>query len=242
MKSAQIAFAKQFYDPREIENLPLPVRRYFLNALQEGQAMISRVRFKQQGEFRQNEKSATWQPFHATQCVTTNPPGFDWDARIRMAPGIDVWVRDAYVVGGGSLRAAIFGFFTVAEQSNTEASSRGELMRYLAEAAWYPTALLPNQGIRWDTIDDSSARATISDGTITISLNFTFGVDGLITSVWTESRPRTSTDSSPWTCHYHGYEDQAGMRVPITGEVEWELSGEPAPYLKGRMTHIEYEY
>lgn len=32
--------------------------------------------------------------------------------------------------------------------ANTPELARGELMRFFAEAAWYPTALLPNQGLQ----------------------------------------------------------------------------------------------
>ena len=91
--------------------------------------MIASVRFTQQGQFRQDEKANDWQPFHATQVATMHPPGFDWDARIRMAPGVDVWVRDAYVLDAGSLRAAVLGLVTVADVHDTAASARGELMR-----------------------------------------------------------------------------------------------------------------
>ncbi|MFZ6673527.1 DUF6544 family protein [Undibacterium sp. Xuan67W] len=59
-------------------------------------------------------------------------------------------------------------------------------MRYLTQAAWCSALLLPIQGIRWNGINDNSARVTISDGTRSISLIFSFGVDGLITSVRTE--------------------------------------------------------
>jgi hypothetical protein len=36
--------------------------------------------------------------------------------------------------------------------------AEGQLMGFFAEAAWYPTALLPGQGVRWEAVDDSSAR------------------------------------------------------------------------------------
>jgi hypothetical protein len=37
-------------------------------------------------------------------------------------------------------------------------------MRFFAEAACYPTALPPSQGMRWDAVDDASANATAVDG------------------------------------------------------------------------------
>lgn len=242
MRAACFPSSVATYDRREIETLPPPVRRYFEAALQDGQAMVASVSFAQQGQFRSNEKKDNWQPFRATQLATMHPPGFDWDARIRMAPGVDVWVRDAYALGAGSLRASIVGLVTVADLHDTAASARGELMRYLAEAAWYPTALLPSQGVRWESIDDASARATLSDGATTVALEFRFGTDGLIAAVWTESRPRSATESAPWLCRISCYEQRGGMRVPVLGEVEWQLPSGPAPYFRGRMTDIKYEF
>lgn len=136
MRAACLPLPGKFYDPSEIGALPAPVKRYFETALQAGQAMVATVRFSQQGQFRLNEKKNIWQPFQASQFVTMQPPGFDWDARIRMAPGVDVWVHDSYLLGAGSLRAAVLGLVTVADVRDTAASARGELLRYLAEAAW----------------------------------------------------------------------------------------------------------
>ena len=242
MQTSCLPFSTKFYDPHETLALPAPVKRYFAIALQAGQAMIGNVRFTQQGQFRQDEKKDIWQPFQASQFVTMHPPGFEWDARIRMAPGVDVWVKDAYVLGKGSLRAAISGFVGVADMHDTVESARGELMRYLAEAAWYPTALLPSQGVIWEHIDETSSRATLRDGTTTVSLDFIFGEDGLIAQVWAASRPRTATESAPWRCRLGSYQQRCGMCIPVLGEVEWELPAGPAPYFKGRMTSIEYGF
>jgi hypothetical protein len=242
MQAARVPVSVKTYDRREIEALPSPVKRYFDAVLKDGQAMIAAVRFTQQGQFRQDEKTNRWQPFHATQFATMHPPGFDWDARIRMAPGVDVWVRDAYALGAGSLRAAVLGLVTVADVHDTAESARGELMRYLAEAAWYPTALLPSQGVRWEGIDDSSARATLTVGATTVTLDFGFGADGLIASAWAASRPRSASESAPWLCRISDYAQRAGMRVPLQGDVEWQLPNGPAPYFRGRVTDIDYEF
>jgi hypothetical protein len=85
-------------------------------------------------------------PFSATQRVVIRRPGFVWDARIRSGPGIWIHVRDALVQGEGVLQAALFGAIPVADLRGSSELTQGELMRFLAEAAWYPTALLPGQG------------------------------------------------------------------------------------------------
>ena len=97
-------------------------------------------------------------------------------------------VVDSYIAGKGLLHAAILGLFTVADVSGGGEIARGEFMRFFAEAAWYPTALLPSQGVRWEAVDEHSANATIVDGSLTLTLLFRFNDAGLIGSVRAEAR------------------------------------------------------
>ena len=153
------------YDPREVDRLPLPVRRYLHQALVPGQPIITAVTMTHEGTFNTNPNGESWRRFSSTQRVVTRRPGFDWDARIAMLPGVTVRVHDAYVNGEGMLHAALFGMFDVEKSHDTTGLALGELMRFLAEAAWYPTALLPREGVHWLAVDDSSARARLTDGT-----------------------------------------------------------------------------
>ena len=75
-----------------------------------------------------------------------------------------VHVLDAFIAGKGLLRAAMLGLFTVADMGGGGEMARGEFMRFFAETPWYPTALLPSQGVQWAAVDGSSAHASISDG------------------------------------------------------------------------------
>ena len=72
----------------------------------------------------------------------------------------------------GILKASLFGLVPLVDERDEEEMARGELMRFLAEAAWYPTALLPSQGVQWEGIDDSSAKATLRDGEVLLTLVF----------------------------------------------------------------------
>jgi len=245
MRAACLPASVATYDRREIEALPPPVKRYFEVALQDGQAMVTSVRFAQQGQFRQDEKKDTWQPFRATQLATMYPPGFDWDARIRMAPGVDVWVRDTYALGAGSLRASVGGLVTVADLHDTVASARGELMRYLAEAAWYPTALLPSQGVRWTPVDERSARATLADGPLSQTLLFRFNGDGLVDSVRSDARGGLVDGkmvTMPWECSMSGYTRRNGMMVPDCGEAAWMQPAGRKSYFRGTLTSLAFDF
>jgi hypothetical protein len=232
------------YDARDLEGLPPPVRRYFGAVLRDGQPMITGARFSQEGSFRLRETRERWGHFRATHMVTLRPPVFDWDARIRWAPGLTMFVRDAYGAGTGTLHAAAFGLISVVDQRGTPELARGELMRYLAEAVWYPTALLPSQGVRWEPIDEVSARASLTDSDTNVSLEFRFDQEGLVTSIWSPARSRDVNGvptPTPWQAQVSAYALRSGMRVPLEGEVAWHLPGGPLPYWRGRITEMAYE-
>jgi hypothetical protein len=191
------------------------------------------------------ETGDDWKPFTSDQRVTTRRPGFDWEARIAMMPGVDALVHDSYIAGEGILHASIFGLVSIVDMRGTPDVAQGELMRFLAEAAWYPTALLPGQGARWEAVDDSSARITIADGGLSLSMVFRFGPDGLIASVRAENRMRTEGDSAvptPWEGRWKAYELREGMMIPAEGEVAWLLPGGRKPYWRGRIEEVHYEY
>jgi len=233
------------YDVREIESLPLPVQRYFRAVLNDDQPIVSAARITQIGQFNRGEKKAKWNPFSASQVVITHRPGFDWDARITISPGLHVFVHDAYVAGNGVLHAELLGLVTLADLGETPEIAQGELMRFLVEAAWYPTALLPSQGVLWEAIDDMSARATLTDGVTTVSLNFFFDSDGYISEVRAPARYRIvsgTLDAKPWQCRFWRYEIRDGMRIPLEGEVAWELTEGSWPYWRARITDISYDF
>jgi hypothetical protein len=232
-------------DFRELEDLPAPVRRYFHAVLEEGQPMVSGVRVRHAGTFNIGETDDRWKPFTSDQEVLNRRPGFDWNARVAMMPGLPVRVHDAYAAGAGVLHASLLGLFTVADMSGRGDVAEGELMRFLAEAAWYPTALLPSQGVRWEASGYRSAYATLDEGDHTIRMLFTFDERGLIDTVRASARGRAvggEVVPAPWHCRFWNYQERGGMPVPIDGEVAWLLPEGEKPYWRGHITEITYRF
>jgi len=245
LEAARLPIKPVTYDAREIEDLPPPVRRYFQAVLKNGQPIVSVARLTHGGQFSMGESHEKWSRFTSSQLAITRRPGFDWDGRIAVAPGLNVFVHDAYVAGEGILHAELLGLITLADIRGTPEAAQGELMRFLAEAAWYPTKLLPSQGVRWEAIDDMSARATLTDGATTVSLDFRFDAEGLLSGVRAAARHRTVNGvlvATPWQGRFWGYEVRGGMRIPLEGEVAWELPEGLWPYWRGSVTDIAYEF
>lgn len=231
------------FSAASIDTLPAPVRRYFRAVLREGQPIVQRCRMTQRGEFLVRPDKNAWGPFTAVEHFAANPPGFVWDARIRMAPGVPVRVRDGFVRGAGYMRGSVLGLFPVIAVEGTRELAEGALVRYLAEATWCPTMLLPAAGVAWSPIDDRSARATIAAGGIGVSLDFRFGPDGLVESVFAPARGRDVNGVSvptPWGGRFSEYAERGGMRIPLAGEVGWVLPEGERPYWRGRVVEVVY--
>ena len=229
----------------ELAHLPAPVQRYFRAALWEGQPIISSATIDLEGSINLSTSARQWKGFRSRQHVVTNPPGFLWDARVSLLPGMPVRVHDAYIAGEGLLHAAALGLYTLADLRGDGEVARAEFMRYFAESAWYPTSLLPGQGVHWQAVDARSANATLVDGPITVTLLFRFNDAGLIGSFRAEARAATvgkTTVMLPWEGTWSDYRVHDGMSVPFHGEVCWIKPGGQWPYFRGTVSSLEYQY
>jgi hypothetical protein len=235
------------FDAQELDGLPAPVQRYFLAALTHGQPFIASAGIAMAGRMNMSASAEQWKPFASQQRIFTRRPGFLWDAAVQMFPGVPVHVEDSYFGGQGRLLARLFGLFTVADQHGEGEIARGEFMRYFAETPWYPTALLPSQGVRWAAVDATSANATVSDGPLSLTLLFRFNSAGLIASVHAEARGASVGNDGamtllPWDCGLSDYQRHDGMLIPMYGEAAWVRPEGRKVYFVGRVKRLAYRF
>jgi hypothetical protein len=233
------------YDAREIEDLPAPVQRYFRAALTPGQAIVSAATVQMTGTFNLSATGDQWVPFTSRQRVTTRSPGFLWYAQMALLPGLTVRVIDSYIVGNGLLKASAQGLFTMADMQGGEDMARGEFMRWFAETVWYPTALLPSQGVQWQAVNERSANATLVDGRVSLTLLFSFNNAGLIESFRAAARGGMVGKvmvQAPWEGRFSNYQTHNGMSTPFAGEVAWMRPEGCKPYFRGSVTLLSHEF
>lgn len=232
------------FSPADVADLPPPVRRYFEAVLPEGHPHARTVRLRQRGSLRLGGPEDPWRPLTAVQHYAVDPPGFVWDATVSLAPVASVRVVDAYADGRGDLHARLFGAVPVADAAPGPEMNEAELARYLGEAVWFPTALLPAAGVRWRPRDDRSATATLTDGDVTATLTFHFGEDDRVTRVTTDRRYRSvdgGFEATPWTGEFWDYRERGGASVPARGRATWHLPDGDLPYWEGAVTEAAIE-
>lgn len=244
LKAAAAATEAGVFSYKELEGLPAPVASYLKFAIPQGQPVVRGSHIEHAGKFRVGGADAAWLPFTSWQDVTTSPPGFVWDAAIRIASLVAVRVRDSYLDGSGAMLGKLASLWPVLTARASPALDTGALHRYLAEAVWCPTALLPSSGVRWTAVDDTTALATLTDRHTTVSLQFTFNATSEVTRVYTAERCRDVGGQSvptPWAGYHRNYRRVGGMMVPTEGEAEWILPGGRLPYWRGEIREIEFQ-
>jgi hypothetical protein len=197
------------------------------------------VALRQTGRMRQDPASG-WMKFSARQTISSYACAFEW--RASTGPLGVISVRDALSGGKGALDVQALGFIRLAHLAPSQALTRGELMRYLAEVAWAPDAILFNAALRWRS--DGPDRLIVGAGTghAEAEVSLTLDSDGRIASVFAADRPRGVKDAftpTPWQGRFTDYHQHQGFWLPFSGEVSWTIGTGTFVYWEGRLTGWE---
>ena len=229
-----------------LAGLPAPVIRYLKQVLQDGQPLIRLARVRQTGKLRTGSQSARWLSFEADQVVAPLTVGFIWDAKVTIVGPLHLRVLDAYVMGRGFGRVSIQSALTVASDSGAAELNSGALHRYLAEAVWYPTALLPTSALRWSPIDEHKALATLSQAGQTVALEFWFNEgrpsERRLQSCSVEESRVASTGRPRGRDTSTIIARRMACWVPARGEVGWYVGGQWERVWAGEMLDSSYDF
>lgn len=220
------------YHEDQLEGLPAPVQRYFRHVLVEGQPYLRGLRLHHGGRFK-TDLNKDWIPITGEQFVTAEPAGFIWQGTTRWFTA-----RDAYEAGLGSLTVRLLGAVPVV-RGKGPSFDEGELLRWLAESTWLPTALLPSARIAWTAVDDHSAHVTFTKADQSVSCLMRFNERGEIEACETD-RNIDATTRRPWVCRYARYRRLHGVLIPTWGEADWVVDGRREPYAQFVVQELEY--
>jgi hypothetical protein len=199
----------------------------------------SSVRLTQTGRMKRKLGAEAWMAFTATQMISARACEFDW--RARAGPFGVVSANDALKNGEARFDIIALGIFPIARAEHSPALIRGELMRYLAELAWAPDAILMNTALRWR--EDAPDRLAVSAGTGERAAEVVFSLDneGRIASASAPDRPRSATLPvlpTPWRGRFSDYRLHESTWLPFAGEVAWEIDAKQETYWLGPIPFI----
>jgi hypothetical protein len=216
--------------------VPALVRRYIERNVPADRRVRSAVHFTQVGEMQL--KPGRWLPFRAEQEIVVDRVEFAWRARFRAAPLVSVRVQDWYRSGVGGLDGRLWGVVPVVHASG-EQVARGEAMRYLAELALAPQAMVANGALEWRPVDESTVEVATRVARERVAVLLHFDAAGDVVCASTDARPRMvgkQVVDTPWSGVFGGYREFDGVRLPASAAVSWLLPDGPFTYFRARVT------
>ena len=198
------------------------------------------VRLKQTGRMKTKLDATSWMSFNATQTISTRNCAFDWLAHA--GPFGLISARDALADGEGRLDVMALGLIPLARAEHSAALVRGELMRYLAEIAWAPDAILHNAELRWRTDGPDTLAVSAGIGETASEVILSLDNEGRIAGGYAPDRPRSVTAPflpTPWRGRFSDYRHHNGQWLPFAGEVAWEIDGREVIYWQGQIESWE---
>jgi hypothetical protein len=226
-RSLEIPSSAERFDAKMVDGLPDPARRYLLHAIQPGAQLARSVTLRMVGSIRMARDS---EPLPMTSEEMLAPPiGYVWTAHVGRGvarfSGFDV-----YADGLGEMRWWIAGFVPIVRAQGSELA-RSAAGRLLGEAIFVPSVLLPSDDVRWEAIDDSSARVRLSAAGEEVAMTLQVDAEGRLMRA---TFSRWNTDPKIGPLGYLPFASEAfaeertfsGYTIPTRFESGW-LLGEP---------------
>ena len=130
------------FDPRLLDGLDEPVRRYFTHALLPGAPLQPGMRLWMTGRI----KVRAWLPFRAVW--EGDGRSLIWKATAGPRGRGLLRVVDRFADGAGSMDVRLLGRIALVHVSD-EDTTRSAAGRAAVEATWAPAGLLPDRSVRW---------------------------------------------------------------------------------------------
>lgn len=216
--------------------LPEPVQRYLRFTGVVGKPFVRRVHLRQRGRMRLG-RGQSWVPLKAEQWYTVHPPGFVWDCTLFAGPVPVVRARDLYRAGEGHMLVKAVSAFTVADAKGEELD-QGEMMRYLNEMMWFPSAFLEGN-VSFDAVDSTSARVTLSDHGTEVSAMMFFDAHGRLTEFVGQRYAGSQLET--WTVPVVAYGALAGLQLPTRCRAVWKLARGDQEYIDAMITELDHD-
>jgi hypothetical protein len=226
----------------DIAALPAPVQRYVGFVFPDGISKANLVRLTAEGQFRRPQ-TETFNFTTAEQVIAATEPALMFSATTPIVPGIWARAYDFFANGEMEMKAKILSTVTVVDERETPELNVISLRRWLLESALYPQALLPGGAVRWEAIDDHSARAFVEADSLSSSMIAHFDTRGAITHMVAEQDGDLATA-------YHGsgehvtrsnYQRVGGVMVPHEFVISRMSGGKLYPFFDAKITSIHFE-
>jgi hypothetical protein len=223
----------------DLARLPAPVRRYILASGGAAPAVSRSFQARFRGRIRSGPE-ARWMPFTAEQVEAFDEPVrlFYMDATMF---GVPLQVLHVFRGSTATMRVRAAGLLTLVDAKGPELD-RAETVTLLNDMSVLAPGSLLDPRIRWQEIDDRSARATFTNGAQSVVADLIFGPDGLLADFASDDRRKASADGKTfepmrWTTPVRDYRGFGPWRISTRAETMWHPR--PGPFAYGEFELLD---
>lgn len=228
--------------PQQLEEVPRCVQTFLERAVRDDRPW-KLFTLTQLGQMKMDPKGG-WKEATATQLACPLEPAFVWSATASLAPFVTLRGCDSFVDNSGECAWHLWGSVPAASAAGREVD-RTLHLRWLADAACFPQALVPSRFLRWEQVpgESNEAEAVLTYGGLTVRAVFTFDRFGRVVRLRTRDALRRLSNGGyelgEWRVAYSGHmlfgltpqgpviheemATMAGIHIPTNMEQSWVL-------------------
>jgi hypothetical protein len=226
----------------DLAPLPPPVQRYLRFTGSVGQPRVQAVRARF-GGFLQGGRGEPWMPMTARQVSFFDEPARFFLVSATQA-GIPFEAFHRFVGPSATFAVKVASLVTVTDAKGPE-MDRSETVTHFNDMVLLAPPTLVSPAIRWEAVDDRTARATFTRGAVTIRAELEFDGEGRVTGFRSDDRSMASKDGSSfrkarWSTPVHEYRAFGAHRLASRGEAVWDLPDGPHEYARFEFLDVEF--
>lgn len=224
-----------------VAELPAPVQRYFFHAIALQTPLATSVSLKMNGNFRLSQDK-TWLPMEAKEIVSASI-GFVWKAVIGNSL-MQMRGGDYYINNSGQVQFSLWGIIPLVNTQNMD-TNRSAIGRLAGETIWLPSALLPQRGVSWQAINETTIQAILKiDGEPIILTLFIDSQGRLLKMSFPRWGDRTDDGSFayiPFGGEFQAESTFAGFTIPAEMSLGWWFGTDRyAPFFRATIEQAKF--
>ncbi len=224
----------------DVKHLPEIVKKWMQNSGVIGNEKINSASLSQKG-FMKTKPDSQWKSFSAKQYFDVSNPSFIWFTEVDFMPMVNMVGRDKFVNGKGEMLIKLASIVPVVNEADNEKINSGTMIRYMAEIIWFPSAAL-NDYIKWETIDERTAKATFTADNKSVSGIFKFSEEGRMISFEAQRYygAGKKANQETWLVKVDAYKTFNDYTIPSRCKIVWRLKDADFEWLALEVFDVKY--
>lgn len=222
---------------QDIEPLPPPVQKYIRITGFLGKPKIQNFQVRFSGRMRGKEQN--YFQFESEQINRIDAPTRLFFMKAKMF-GLPLLGYHRFENAHASMDIRPFGLFSVVHFDGSE-MNKTETVTFLNDLCLLAPGALVDKRIRWDKVEERSARATLIINEISVQAILHFDESGRLVNF--ESNDRYEVNSGQWlrfSTPIHQYGEYKGHRLPAKADAVWDYPDGPFVYGQFETAKVEY--